>query len=159
VSSRNLDDLHPVMRTKAKILLLSCSVEWNAIGVKAIPTCTYRSPVEQDFLYSLGRTRRSHVGPWTSARPLGQVVTYAKGWQSSHNYEVRGFPAALAIDIAISVHGKLIWDLRSPYWQRAGQLGQGLGLVWYGAPNAPFREGPHFEHPMWKDVRSGTLFP
>lgn len=154
--SRRAEDLHAILQPQAKTHLAACELEWPGRDIEVFFTCTYRSGAEQNQLWSLGRTVRSHVGPWTAARPLGRVVTRAKAGQSAHNYEVSGKPAALAYDLAVIVFGKLVWDSRSPYWQRVGQLGTGLGLVWYGSPNAPFQEAAHFQHPLAQDLMRGT---
>ena len=153
--SRRIEDLHPVMQVQARAMLTACEVEWPGPEIEVFPTCTYRSWAEQAELWELGRTKKSHVGPWSAARPLGRIVTKARPGSSAHNYAVNGKPMGLAMDVAILVHGKLDWDARSPYWQRVGQIGQSVGLIWYGAPNAPFKEAAHFQHPLWMELRNG----
>jgi peptidoglycan LD-endopeptidase CwlK len=156
VPSRRIEDLHPDLQARARAHIAACEEIWPGKDIDVFITCTYRSPDEQNALYALGRTVKSHVGPWSDSRPLGSVVTRARGGQSSHNYQINGKPAALAYDIAIIVHGKLLWDLRSPLWQKAGQVGMDLGLAWYGAPGSPFKEGPHFQHPLSRDLMRGV---
>ena len=43
------------------------------------------------------------------------------------------------------IGGKPVWDAHHPHWQLMGEIGAALGLNWYGRPDAPFREFPHFE--------------
>lgn len=139
MSSRNIYDLHPLLQPLANAFLQRC----EAAGIDILITTTFRSRQEQDQLYTLGRTVRSHVGPWDARRPLGRIVTNAKGGQSEHNFIQHGAPASLAFDFVPLISGKPIWDERSPLWKQAGEIGMDLGLNWYGAPGAPFKEYPH----------------
>lgn len=140
MSSRSLSDLHPILRPIAGVFLDRV----QQAGIDILVTCTYRSSAEQDELYKLGRIVRSHVGPWDVRHPLGRTVTKAKGGQSEHNHTEQGVPSALAFDVVPLVSGKPIWDERSHLWLRIGDIGVALGLNWYGARGAPFREFPHF---------------
>lgn len=117
-------------------------------GVTMIVTCTARSNEEQAALHAQGRTRP------------GRIVTNAKPGQSAHNAVTpQGEPASEAYDILLLWHGKPMWsmvDLKDTEvneheaWQRAGQHGIDAGLKWYGAPDAPFPEGAHFQNPAWR---------
>lgn len=129
MSSRSLDDLHPILKPIAIQFLDDCKSE----RIEAFITCTYRSAAEQDEMYALGRTKP------------GKRVTNAKGGQSEHNTTLAGKPAARAFDIAIRVNGILNWDTSHPHWKRVGQIGKALGLVW-GA-EWRLRDWPHFELP------------
>jgi len=104
-------------------------------SVHVFLTCTYRSPSEQDALYAQGRSKP------------GPIVTNAKGGQSKHNaMDKAAQPCAEAYDLAILENGKLVWE-DHPVWQIIGQHGMAVGLKWYGAPSAPFKEMPHFQNP------------
>jgi peptidoglycan L-alanyl-D-glutamate endopeptidase CwlK len=127
--SRSFNDLHPKLRPVAEQFQARC----KAAGLDILITCTYRSVAEQNELYAQGRTKP------------GQIVTRARGGQSAHNFELDGKPAAKAFDIVPLVLGKPVWDNQHPAWQKAGEIGLALGLNWYGAPSAPFREFPHFQ--------------
>lgn len=140
MSSRSLSDLHPLLRPIAVSFLQRC----EQAGIDILVTCTYRSRIEQDELYKLGRIVRSHVGPWDVRHPLGRTVTRAKGGESEHNHSDHGVPSALAFDVVPVLNGKPVWDERSPLWARIGDIGLALGLNWYGVPGAPYREYPHF---------------
>lgn len=153
MSSRDIYDLHPLLQPMATTFLTRC----EAAGLDVRITCTYRSKTEQEMLYALGRTARSHVGPWDDKHPLGLIVTRARGGQSEHNFTLSGAPAALAFDIAVFVYGKPVWDGDSPLWQQAGSIAMALGLNWYGAPKAPFHELPHMAHPKSKEIMAGLI--
>lgn len=127
--SRSIDDLHPLLKPLCQEFLDRCADE----GIRALLTCTYRSPKEQDSIYAQGRTKP------------GKKVTNAKGGQSKHNFEIHGKPAAKAFDIAIKgPNNTLNWDTASPEWKRVGRIGKSLGLVW-GGDWQKLKDYPHFE--------------
>lgn len=129
MASRSIEDLHPLLLPICKEFLAKC----EAAGLDILITCTYRSNAEQTTLYAQGRT-----GP-------GRIVTNARAGQSTHNFMLNGKRAAKAFDIVPLVAGKAVWDGHHPDWQQAGDIGMSLGLKWYGAPDAKFKELPHFE--------------
>lgn len=132
MASRLLSDLHPDLQPIATDFLAKC----KSAGLDILITCTYRNDQEQDALYAQGRTMP------------GLRVTNAKGGQSAHNatriYGGKPIPAARAFDIVPLLNGKPIWSDGAKEWQIAGKIGMELGLDWYGAPHAKFRESPHF---------------
>jgi peptidoglycan LD-endopeptidase CwlK len=145
--SRRLEDLHPDLEPKARAFLAEC----ERLGISVLITCTYRSHEEQAALYTQGRTKP------------GRVVTWAKPGESLHNATgPGGEPMARAFDFVVLRHGKLIWgtggngldndpsdddtdDLE--LWQRAGAVGEVLGLSWAGRWPRDKREYPHLEMP------------
>lgn len=129
MASRRIEDLHPDLQTLCREFVRRC----EAAGVTALITTTWRSGAEQDELYAQGRTKP------------GSKVTNARAGQSAHNAMIQGKPAARAFDVVPLVNGKAMWDAKHPAWQTMGRIGMELGLNWYGRPNAPFREFPHFE--------------
>lgn len=130
MASRDLKHLHPLLRPKCEAFL----AEAERRGTGVLITCTYRSNAEQDALYAQGRTAP------------GRIVTRARGGQSAHNFLLLdGTPAAKAFDVVPMVDGKPMWDAKHPSWQVLGAIGLELGLNWYGAPTAKFREYPHFQ--------------
>jgi len=115
------------------------------VGVTVLLICTYRDVGEQAMLYAQGRTTP------------GRIVTNAKPGKSKHNATLPdGTPAAEAFDVVPLIHGKPVWadkdDPSTPedeawIWQRVGEHGVAVGLKWYGSPEAPFPEKPHFQNP------------
>lgn len=132
MSSRDPNDLHPDLQP----LFVRFMHEAKVQGLDLLCTCTYRSGAEQDALYAQGRSKG------------GLVVTNARAGQSSHNFTLKGKPAAKAFDVVIMENGKPDWSTKGDsllLWQKAGKIGQDLGLVWYGAKGSKFIEFPHFQ--------------
>lgn len=144
MASRRIDDLHPKLQPIALAFLAECLKQ----KLDVIITCTYRSGAEQDECYAQGRTKP------------GRIITKARAGQSRHNNIISNKPASLAFDVVPLRHGKLVWGTTGngidnnpsdddkddlELWQRVGSVGMALGLNWYGRPDAPFREMPHFE--------------
>jgi len=136
MTSRRLEDLHPLMRPLVNAFLSACKHD----DIDILVTCTYRSDEEQARLYAQGRTKP------------GLKVTNAKPGQSMHNFRFNGKPASLAVDIVPLVNGKPVWSATAPVWQKVGKLGETAGLEWAGRWKR-FREFPHFQHPRAKSVR------
>lgn len=132
MASRKIIDLHPDLQPIATAMLEHLKKQ----GLDVIITCTYRSFQEQETLWQQGRTR------------LGDIVTWARGGQSLHNYELKGKPAALAFDVVPIIDGKAFWDT-SPegvkIWEIVGLAGKNLGLEWAGDWKGLKREFPHFQ--------------
>ena len=86
--------LHPQLRDEAlEIYKEICSrLTKNVICRFA---WTLRTNIEQDELYTLGRTKVNPAGK-SATRPMGNIVTFARGGQSNHNY-------GLAIDVVFLV--------------------------------------------------------
>lgn len=129
MASRNIDDLHPDLQPLCREFLAQA----KAIDVDVLITCTYRSGDEQDRLYAQGRTLP------------GRIVTRARAGQSAHNFTINDKPAAKAFDVVPMVDGKCCWNEGHPAWAKLGEIGESLGLNWYGASDAKFHELPHFE--------------
>lgn len=138
INSRKLEDLDPRVAEKARLHERLVERELSQQGIDMIFTSTLRDHASQNALYAQGRTV---PGPGaTKARPMGRTVTNAKGGQSWHNY-------ALAYDIALVRHGKLLWDDTPEgrrIWQRVGELGEQAGLEWAGRWKT-FKEMAHFQ--------------
>ena len=149
--SRDLHDLHPQMEPLARAMMARAEM----LDVHPLVACTYRDNAEQDMLWTYGRSMPSPVGPWSPARPLGAIVTRARGGHSAHNYAVDGIPMALALDVYPTIGGKLVTAKNSPLWQALGRCGIEVGLEWYGSPGSDFVEFPHFALPIWHDL----MFP
>jgi len=127
MSSRNLDDLSPLVRPMVDAFLYAAT----GAGLDLLVTCTLRSLAEQAELYAQGRTSP------------GRIVTEASAGESAHNY-------GMAIDIVPIVNGKPDWRGADRVWQQAAALGEAAGLEWAGRW-VSFPEEPHFELPNWRD--------
>ena len=130
ISSRNIDDLLPEVRTLCGAWITACKRE----GIEARVYCTFRDGEEQDRLYSLGRTEKN-----TDARatlPMGSVVTKAKAGESWHNFR-------RAWDAVPMVNGDCAWN-RADLYQRMGSIAAKLGIEW-GGSWVKFPDRPHFQ--------------
>lgn len=118
-SSRNLDDLLPPVRARARAFLDACA----AAGIDVLITSTLRDVEAQNALYAQGRTAP------------GKIVTNARGGDSWHNW-------GCAIDFVPMLNGKCQWsDLA--LFRRCGEIAEANGLEWAGRWTGPLREMAH----------------
>ena len=90
-------------------------------------------PSEQDRLYEKGRTAG------------GNIVTYAKGGESYHNF-------GLAVDFALkTAEGDVIWDMKYDRngnsradWMEVVNIAKELGFEW-GGDWPQFKDYPHLQ--------------
>lgn len=107
-------------------------------------TFTYRTVIEQNHLYALGRTIVNPDGR-SKTKPLGDVVTNARGGQSIHNYH-------LAFDFALLVDGKLLsWNDVKDFdgdgladWMECVKIFKNLAWQW-GGDWSTIIDKPHFQ--------------
>ena len=116
MASRKIEDLTLEMQN----LYREFAVLTAEAGIDFIITCTYRTQEEQDRLYRQGRTAP------------GKIVTWTR--HSKHNERK-------AFDIAIMNAGKINWDEKA--YQKTGEIGESLGLIWGGRWKSP--DYPHFQ--------------
>lgn len=116
-----LELLKPKVRELAERLINEC----KNLGYQSTITQTLRTIEEQDALYAQGRTKP------------GNIVTYAKGGESFHNFGV-------AFDFCPIVNGKLDWN-NLELFKKIGSIGKSLGLEWGGDWPTPKTDLPHFE--------------
>lgn len=128
MSSRSIDDLHPLFRPKA----LEFETAAKAAGLDVLIYCTRRSSEEQDELYTHGRTKP------------GKIVTNARAGQSAHNF-------GLAFDGAPLIFGRIAWDDHE-HWALYGQVAASVGLEWAGNWLGKLQEKPHVQAPDWKTI-------
>ena len=102
-------------------------------GIRVVITEDYRSAEDQNRLYQKGRSAE------------GNIVTYAKGGESYHNY-------GLAIDFALlDLNGTVIWDMEydgngnGKYdWNEVVKIAKSLGFDW-GGDWTNFKDYPHLQ--------------
>lgn len=123
------DGLHPAVEENRDRLIERA----EEIGITIAITDGFRSVEEQDALYSQGRSKP------------GNIVTYARGGESYHNY-------GLAIDFALRLdNGEVVWDIGrddnengDPDWFEVAEIGKELGFDW-GGDWRNFKDYPHLE--------------
>lgn len=121
--------LHPIVEEKRDELIQAA----EEIGITIVITDGFRSSEEQNILHSQGRSES------------GNIVTYAEGGESYHNY-------GLAIDFVLKMDdGDVVWDIErddngngEPDWFEVAELGKGLGFDW-GGDWQRFKDYPHLE--------------
>ena len=138
INSRNLDDLHPYVKSLALKHEALCTEN----GIDLLIYCTYRDDECQNALYAQGRTKPGHI------------VTNAKAGESFHNYH-------LAYDCVPMIHGKPQWSDMELY-HRVGELGESIGLQWAGRWTGKLHETAHFQFTgglTLEDLKAGKQIP
>lgn len=120
---KRLSQVHPLLRQKAEAVIAQLAAEGLTVEVVS----GLRTADEQNALYAQGRTKP------------GPKVTYAKAWQSNHNY-------GLAVDFCPFVNSKPDWNAPRAVWKRIGEAAERQGLEW-GGRWAKFRDMPHVQLP------------
>jgi len=136
IDSRNINDLHPTLQRGARELISRMVGQGFPVGVSA----TYRCHAFQNHLFEQGRSRP------------GQIVTNARGGQSTHNYR-------LAFDIFKTIRGQEFSDTK--FFETAGRIWQQMGGVWGGSWQS-FPDRPHFEYTgalRLLDLQRGMTLP
>jgi peptidoglycan L-alanyl-D-glutamate endopeptidase CwlK len=140
MATRDVNDLHPVVRIKANKLRAACLL----LGVDLFFPEVLRTPEEQGALYAKGRTTE------------GRIVTHAKAWQSWHQPHVYVLDEVRYCCLAFDVAGRpadnpqgATWDLP---WEMIGLMGEQLGLEWGGRWKKPKTDRPHFHDPLGKTL-------
>lgn len=72
----------------------------------------------------------------------------APGGQSAHNFKE-------ALDINLTKDNKFIENINAPEWQRLGALARQFGAIWGGSWEPKKIDGPHIEHPKWRETKQG----
>ena len=121
------------MQVKWQAFKKQCDAE--KLGV--ILVCTDRGQEDQEAAFNSGHSR-AHYG------------------QSAHNAQLQnGNPASEAFDIGIIRNGKYIGESADPSYQRAGAIGESLGLKWYGNKKWNYYEAAHFQNMEWTKPKVG----
>lgn len=121
INSRNLNDLVPIVKTKAEAFIAACAAQ----GIDVLITSTYRDAESQNALYAQGRTSP------------GVRVTNAKAGQSWHNWRC-------AFDFVPVVNGKAQWNDLATF-DRCGEIAESVGLEWAGRWKS-FKELAHCQY-------------
>lgn len=133
--------LHPLIRDEVLVNHIYVNEKLLTGEAKMIVVQAMRTFPEQDDLYRLGRTVVNPVGK-SKAKPMGNIVTKAKGGQSYHNY-------GLAIDYALMLNGKTVsWDAAKDFdgdkiadWTEVASLYIQKGYQW----GKSFNDLPHIQ--------------
>ncbi|CAK0775696.1 peptidoglycan LD-endopeptidase CwlK [Gammaproteobacteria bacterium] len=104
ISSRSINDLHPVVRKLCRQFVQKCSDN----GISMIITCAYRDHAAQLALFNQGRTTP------------GKIVTKARPGESFHNFKV-------AFDFVPSLNGKPVWN-DVELFKRCGEIAESVGM-------------------------------
>lgn len=125
--SRELSKLSPYMRVKAMRFLEKCREE----KLDVIIICTDRGYEDQQILFD-------------------KKLSNARPGQSAHNVrDANGNPAAEAFDIGVIRGGKYVGNGDDKHYQRAGVIGESLGLKWAGRWKGRLKETGHFESALF----------
>lgn len=118
----DMDNLMPEFRE----LIEDFVIDSNFQGFHVDVFCAYRDPVEQQRLYTLGRTEKNPDGYDPVKKPLGNTVTNAKGWYSFHNY-------GIAADVVFrDKNNKFTWNVPDNQWHMLAAIANAKGLEWGG---------------------------
>lgn len=123
--SKDINDLHPALQPLCRQFLAICGQE----DLDARILFTFRTPDEQDAIYAQGRTKP------------GKIVTMLDGRHSLHCWTFPGDtsrPASKAFDFGIFRDNIYITDGDDPDYEKAGEIGERLGLTWGGRWVHPF---------------------
>lgn len=111
MASRELKELHPIFRMQVEKWLELCKSD----GINVLIYMTYRSIEEQNELYKKGRMGVSGE----------DIVTNAKGGESSHNYRA-------GIDsVPLTADKKPWWDAPDGVWRTMAIHAESAGIDSY----------------------------
>lgn len=149
VSISRVQLLHPKIRDEVKWLIEKAELGLPPdLAIRVVQG--FRTFAEQDILYSLGRTKVNPDGK-TASKPLGNIVTNARGGYSYHNY-------GLSIDFAIledkdnnSTYDELSWDIKrdkdkdgTADWLEVVNMFESSGYIW-GGKWSSIKDYPHLQ--------------
>lgn len=134
-SLAQIQTLHPKLRDAA-LAAYTEAVHDTPIGVHPIITQGLRTFAESDKIYQQGRTTP------------GEIVSNAPAGESYHNY-------GLALDFALNINGKPIWNENNPNWTTVVNIFKKHGFTWGGDFAGSFKDYPHLENKFghnWRDL-------
>ena len=129
-------EIYPPLLAKLSLVAEECLKQ----GKSYWATSGLRSWEEQDGLYALGRTKKNTDA--TKEKPMGGIVTNARGGQSYHNF---GLAVDFALDKDVARPGlQPDWNFAS--YKVLGHVAQAHGLeagyFWKKFPDAPHIQLP-----------------
>lgn len=157
---KRIADGHPKVRTEM-LLIYQESVEALSSGKSSVRyPYVLRTPQEQAALHALGRTVRNPDG--YPKKPMGNIVTNAKAYQSIHNYGL-AFDIALLLDLdGNGTFEKVSWDMNTDLdadgkkdWGEIVLIAKKYGWEW-GGDWTSFKDYPHFQKDFglkWQDMK------
>ena len=107
-NTSKINSLHPLIRNCVWNLINCVKQE---LDIDLVVTYGFRSISEQDTIYQKGRDL------------IGDIVTYAKGGQSYHNY-------GLAFDVKPDMSYEDVKNFN--FWTEIGIIGKKIGFEWGG---------------------------
>lgn len=149
ISQTRVKLLHPKVSSEVEALIIEAEKGLpKHLAIRIVQGL--RTIEEQDALYALGRTKVNPDGK-TDKKPMGNIVTNAKGGSSYHNY-------GLAIDFAILVdkdgngkYDELSWDIKKDNdkdgvadWLEVVKIFEAAGWEW-GGKWASLKDYPHVQ--------------
>jgi peptidoglycan L-alanyl-D-glutamate endopeptidase CwlK len=159
ITQQRIALLHPAVRDEG--FLIQKEID-EALKGKVRCRCAYslRTNKFQDGLYALGRTVKNPNGYHATKKPMGNIVTWAKGGESYHNY-------GLAWDIVLLIdrdgngtYEEASWDTvkdndldGSPDWTEVVNIFLKYGWEWGGNWNKPKTDAPHFQKTFGLSIR------
>lgn len=146
MDSKQPNGLNPIVSDRSEQLIQMARKK----GINIVITDDFRSFEEQDRLYAKGRTAE------------GEIITYAKGGESYHNY-------GLAIDFALlNKKQQPIWDMTydgngngKSDWLEVVDIAKELGFEW-GGDWIDFKDYPHLQMDFGlsiQDLQKGKIPP
>jgi peptidoglycan L-alanyl-D-glutamate endopeptidase CwlK len=139
-SQKLIETLHPKLRDEVKNLIIEAESKLaNNILVRI--TSGYRDFDEQNALYTLGRTKVNPDGK-TVSKPMGNIVTNAKGGQSMHNF-------AIAFDFVLIYDKAAKWTVNND-WMIVVNTFKKAGWEWGGDWKGSLYDSPHLQKTFGK---------
>lgn len=150
VSIPRVMELHPFIRDIVVAKIQEAETMLGARTGIRIPQ-SLRTVEYQDGLYALGRTVKNPDGYDAIKRPLGNIVTKAKGGESYHNFGL-AFDFCFVYDMdSNGTFEKLSWDTvrdlnddKVPDWMQVVRIFKEAGFEW-GGDWSSIHDAPHLE--------------
>lgn len=133
VSERNekqIRKLHPQVQNRVRKLIQNV---YAVHQIQLVIVQSFRTYAEQDALYAQGRSNE------------GNIVTYAHGGESNHNFGLAVDVFPLWEDGKLHMAGKGVDAKNVKILREIGETGKTAGLMWGGDWKGKKQDNPHFE--------------